>query len=328
MPRLNYGTLLENVVIVEVTRACLQRSAPGSALAFASSFSMPPLTQCWAGPSDSHSNPAFDQACARRLAERAPTMTSPADLWSRCVRNAPMLPVCRYREPAANDVVSELAGPNGALLAAMLAAHEHRILFQWINDDGARYGETGDGSPSSCSEVARTAEYAAALMDRPVSGTSVHVNGKFPGSVGALEQWLGSGPIAAAPVRIGFLDPDTYIDGKTNVSQLGHQRWLRALAHGCERSVSVLFMMCQNRGSKNIERNKNLELFDGDEKRLFARSLVFEGGNFQAGIKIRWTTEEISSVVAQIGEHVQRAWSAWVPKLPNLKVHVDGTPSN
>lgn len=55
-PRLNYGTLLENIVVLETTRICLDRLPPDDSLAFASAFAMPPLTQ-------THRIWAFGQFC-------------------------------------------------------------------------------------------------------------------------------------------------------------------------------------------------------------------------------------------------------------------------
>ena len=52
MPRLNYGTLLENNVVLEATRLCLDQIGGEDRFAFASAFAMPPLTQCWCRPAE------------------------------------------------------------------------------------------------------------------------------------------------------------------------------------------------------------------------------------------------------------------------------------
>jgi len=60
MPRLNYGTLLENIVVLESTRLGLEHTAAEDALGFATSFAMPPITSLLAvqiGPHD----PALDK---------------------------------------------------------------------------------------------------------------------------------------------------------------------------------------------------------------------------------------------------------------------------
>jgi len=90
MPRLNYGTLLENIVVLEATRLSLDQIGGEDRLALASAFAMPPLTQCWCRPAEEPN---------------------------------------RYT-----------GGPNGALLAAMLAAQRRRAIRLWVNDDAGRYG--------------------------------------------------------------------------------------------------------------------------------------------------------------------------------------------
>ena len=61
MPRLNYGTLLENVVTLEVARLCFDLSAAGEAMAFATAFAMPPLTQCWTmSMTEQNNSPVFN----------------------------------------------------------------------------------------------------------------------------------------------------------------------------------------------------------------------------------------------------------------------------
>ena len=70
MPRLNYGTLLENIVVLESTRLGLEHTAAEDALGFATSFAMPPITQCWCKVSEDAGNPRFNHAFLLRLGTR------------------------------------------------------------------------------------------------------------------------------------------------------------------------------------------------------------------------------------------------------------------
>ena len=40
MPRLNYGTLLENIVVLESTRMCLDRCSGNGPIGFATAFAL------------------------------------------------------------------------------------------------------------------------------------------------------------------------------------------------------------------------------------------------------------------------------------------------
>src|SRR5688572_2494983 len=97
MPRLNYGTLLENIVVLEASRACLSLLGEEDGLAFASSFAMPPLTECWASPGDVASSPAFRFSYLQALAAFESAATTVQGLWSLCLNSYPDIPVCPYR---------------------------------------------------------------------------------------------------------------------------------------------------------------------------------------------------------------------------------------
>ena len=59
MPRLNHGTLLENLVVLEVVRVLTRR--PEATVEFACSFAMPPLTLYWhRTPHEPTNNPRFN----------------------------------------------------------------------------------------------------------------------------------------------------------------------------------------------------------------------------------------------------------------------------
>ena len=89
MPRLNYGTLLENIVVTESTRICLDQSSVDEPVAFASAFAMPPLTQCWCKPSEVANSPCFNDAFLRQLAAKHSAPQTLEQFWSLCINNTP-----------------------------------------------------------------------------------------------------------------------------------------------------------------------------------------------------------------------------------------------
>jgi hypothetical protein len=327
MPRLNYGTLLENVVSLEVARLGFDRSADDEALAFATAFAMPPLTQCWArSMTEQNNSPAFNNAFLSQLAAGQNTPQSLREAWAICISNTPAVPVCRLRVAQPDNCLYNSGGPNGALLAAMLAAQRTREIHVWVNDDGGRYGEVPLALPSSQSEVPNTLARGAVLVGAQANGTAMYEPGMFPGTIPGLQAWLAQGAGNTTTVRVGFLDPDNYAEGQTQVTRDQHQRWLHILANNCERTFSAMFFSCHNRGTGNAARNQRLAWFHDDEVGLYPRSLVFEYGNHQTGVKIRWPADLIGQVAAELRRRIQAAWHEWSPQLGALTVHEDGQP--
>jgi hypothetical protein len=83
MPRLNAGTLLENIVVLEGARLAFDELEPEQGVAFATSFAMPPFTQCWSRPNEA-STPPVQSPGARRAggSEVAPRSISSSALGS------------------------------------------------------------------------------------------------------------------------------------------------------------------------------------------------------------------------------------------------------
>jgi len=219
------------------------------------------------------------------------------------------------------------AGPNGALLAAMLAVQRRREIHLWINDNAERYGKVA-AQASTEGNAAGTLGNAAMLLEARAAGTTTDVLGWFPDTIARLGGWLRDGQGRNAVIRIGFLDPDNYAEGKTQVSPHAHRDWLRVLATGSQNVLSAVFSGCQNRGSGNAARNQRLASFHGDEVALYPRSLVFEHGNFQTGVKIRWPEQSRDHVVGDLERQVRATWRAWHPSLGSLTVHIDGHCAN
>jgi hypothetical protein len=148
----------------------------------------------------------------------------------------------------------------------------------------------------------------------------------FPGTIPGLQAWLASGTGNSATIRVGFLDPDNYAEGQTQVTRDQHQRWLRVLANNCEGTISAMFFSCQNRGPGNAARNQRLAWFHEDEVGLYPRSLLFEYGIHQTGVKIRWPADLIGQATAELRQRILAAWYGWSPQFGALTVHEDGTP--
>src|SRR4051794_1163651 len=112
MPRLNYGTLLENIVILESTSVCLDAVIPDQSLGFASTFAMPPLTQCWCKPQDEASSPGFSHAYLQRIVGPDIQSQDLRQFWSLCLKNEPNIQVRMFHQQLPNQMFST-AGPNG-----------------------------------------------------------------------------------------------------------------------------------------------------------------------------------------------------------------------
>jgi len=315
MPRLNYGTLLENIVVLEATRLCLDQIGGEDRLAFASAFAMPPLTQCWCRPAEEPNNPLFTHQFLLELSKQSHPPQTLKQMWSLCMRNTPHLPVQNYLKDEPNRYTT--GGPNGALLAAMLAAQRRRAIRLWVNDDAGRYG----------AGLVKTHVQAGLLAGVQAIGTTSDVGGAFPHTIPVLRDWLCAGLDRADSIRIGFLDPDNYAEGLSQVTPKDHQCWLRVLADDCGRVLSVMFSGCQNRGQDNAARDRRLASFHADAAEFYPGSLVFEYGNFQTGVKIRWPDDAIDRALANLCERVEAAWQGWSRLMGPLTVHRNGTPA-
>jgi len=142
-------------------------------------------------------------------------------------------------------------------------------------------------------------------------GSTLDVVGLFPFTIPCLADWLANGAGRGTTVRVGFLDPDNYAEGKTQVSPADHQHWLRILASGATNVLSATFSGCQNRGTRNDARNLRLASFHNDEVALYPQSIVFEYGKFQTGVKVRWPANAIHEVIADLHRMVESAWRRW-----------------
>ncbi|MBY0232313.1 MAG: hypothetical protein K2W96_23800 [Gemmataceae bacterium] len=324
MPQLNLGTLLENIVILEATRLVLAQ-APEERLLFASSFAMPPLTECWAG--DGTPPADFSQGSLARLAQLPQLALGGEEdgtirqFWALCWNNAPprasALPICRYRKIPRNSHRRMNGGPNGALLASMLAFQQGRAMRLWVNDDtqDPRYGEESPNTPTTVSECPQTLKYAARLVGvEPPDQLADCPPWRFPHSIstppGSLSEWLSQVGAGDGSPRIGFLDPFMYGagDDEARVRPEDHQLWLGTLADRCNRVLSVTFS-----GRAHANPDPRVLAFHNDGVEQYPYSLMFSHGYFRTGVKIRWPAESIEVLTTTLQERVENVWGRWSP---------------
>ncbi len=321
MPRLNHGTLLENLVVLEVARTL---GALAETLEFASAFAMPPLTQCWhKTPQERGNNPRFNSDRVAGLLGgtiQPGRASSYSALLLDCLRNSPDLPVVPYADSSAAALPQ--GGPNGALLVALLrrqAGQKTRIWSNDIVDSSARYrGAQHDAS----SECPRTREYAESL--RPAARGTVPSDDfcglEFPSSAGTLAAWRQS-----CEVRLGFLDPDSYVATGAaqpgQVDRAGHARWLHALSGRTSTTAGMMFFA--NRSA--LARPALMRAFHDDAVTDFPHSVVFRHGNYMVGVKLRGARGNSLGAVVR---GVEKAWASWariVGRNPSgLSSYLDG----
>jgi hypothetical protein len=240
--------------------------------------------------------------------------------WSFSMKNRPNLAVRTFHNP---EQMYTSAGPNGALLVSMLTAQRNRHIHLWINDNAERYATVREPAGSEVD----TLTGAGLLVGVQATGSTFDADGLFPVILPRLTDWLAKGPGRRTTVRVGFLDPDNYAEGQTQVSSADHQHWLRVLAKDSAHVLSATFSGCQNRGPGNVARNQRLASFHKDEVALYPQSIVFEYGNFQTGVKVRWPDGSIDSVVADLRRRVDAAWRGWSRSLAALTTHLNGRPA-
>jgi len=326
MPRLNHGTLLENLVVLEVTRVLA--AAAETTFEFACAFAMSPLTQCWHKTQhEPANNPRFNANVMANLRHgdlQVGVPTSYSALLLDCLQNAPNLPVVPYTLPGAAHLY-QFGGPNGALLAALLRRRHGQAIRIWSNDlvgPGARYH--GAAAPNAATECPRTNEYADALSagNGGAAGVDAFCDLEFPASVAAMAAWRGAGK-----ARIGFLDPDSYvangIPAPGQVDSLGHVCWLTNLHHDALCTAGIMFFASQNAPN----RPALIAAFHNDAVGEYPHSVVFRHSNFMVGVKLRCHGEDPMPLIIAGLRDSWDAWSAMVGRPSDgLRWHVDGQP--
>jgi hypothetical protein len=307
MPRLNHGTLLENLAVLEVTRVLTAN--PEATVEFACSFAMPPLTQCWHRTQrELVNNPKFNAAVMANLLNgnfAVGASTSYMALLYGCIANAPNLPVVPY---ARNDATKfcEFGGPNGALLAGLLTRQQGQNLRIWSNDLGDDQGRYRSVlAIDATSECPRTTEYAATLLPGigPVPEINSFCGQEFPDSVATMALWRGR-----CAVRIGFLDPDAYVGPTVSregqIGSVAHCQWLTNVH--CDSEITTGIMFFANRDARR--RPALIAAFHDDARDDYPDSVVFCHGNYMVGVKLRCND---SARIRCIIDSVRGAWMLW-----------------
>jgi hypothetical protein len=212
MPRLNYGTLLENIVVLESTRMCLDQSSADELLAFASAFAMPPLTECWCKAVDAANSPCFSETFLRQLSAKHVPPQTLEQYWSLCINNVPNAAIQRISGRTCPDL--SRWGPNGALLACMLTAQRQRQIHLWINDNGERYGTVQPTPPSIEPDCSGTVSMAGLLVGTQGGGKASEIASWFPDTIPNLADWLAKGPGRARRFESASSIPTTTLKAK------------------------------------------------------------------------------------------------------------------
>jgi hypothetical protein len=324
MPRLNHGTLLENLVVLESTRVLAPAQA--TSVEFASAFAMPSLTQCWhRTPAESGNNPRFNAGVMTNLLNGAIPVgaaTSYSALLRVCLQNLPHLPVVPYAW--ANAVHRcDFGAPNGALLAALLRRLLGQTMRIWSNDlvdQQARYH--GGPAQNAATECPRTNMYADALSGGYGGqiGVDTFCDQAFPSSIQAMTNWCGQ-----CVVRIGFLDPDSYVAARNpepgQVDSIDHTRWLTNLHRHTNRAAGIMFFANQDAN----RRPALIAAFHNDALGDYPHSVVFRHGIYMVGVKLGCPEGNILQGIIDGVRDAWLAWSALIGRDANaLSWYVDG----
>lgn len=325
MPRLNHATLLENLVTLEVTRVLA--SSPETTLEFASAFSMPPLTQCWhRNEAERRNNPRFNASVMTDLINGNRNVGDPTSysaLMLDCLQNAANRPVVPYAGADA-DHLYPFGGPSGALLAALLRRRLGQDIRVWSNDLAGVQGRYHGGGLNAGTECPHTREYADMLADGGGGlGVDSFCSQEFPASISSMAAWRNP-----CKVRIGFLDPDSYVAdntaGEGQVDSEGHRDWLANLYPDAVCTAGIMFFSNQQADA----RPQLIATFHNDAFQDYPRSVVFRHNRFMVGVKLRCYEHDPTWAII---DGVQKAWNAWssvVGRPPDaLSLYVDGQAS-
>jgi len=288
MPRANEGTLLENVVLVEVARLVLEQTPNGAIVEFVNSFVMPPLSQ-WNSKSS-------DRGMTGTALERITNMDILGSSYTALMK--------LVLQPDRSK------GPSGALLFCLLAAMEQRTARFWLNDlddDNAqlRY-------PDETSRFDHVPQVASQLLNQSLEDFAVSSVGQpFPQSLNVLQaqltNWNQEGKAAA---RIGYLDPDFYApngraDDSPQTDSDSVRRYLQLLKNNFVGPVVSAHFTCNQMGSELQKQVLGL-LRDGTAEGF--NCCVFSHRHFAVVIHhANWPTTSIN----EIETRVRDSWSEW-----------------
>lgn len=279
MPKLNAGTLLENLVLVEAADLLLGVAETAAEdLLFANAFAMPPVST-WSGTGAGFSDDDLDRVSETRDVNVG--------------RYAELLRTVLRLDPS--------RGPNGAVLVGQTAARRGRRVRMWLNDiEGSTH------YANVPAELERLEEVLTAVGAPDALAEKAKVCGKlpFPLSMISLKEWLTERRVGVAPM-LGYLDPDAYTltrraDACTNAES--HRAWLRALRSAAP-SFAVHFMANQTAA---LRRKLISGMEDDAAAAGWAHRVTFEYGNYCV-----FVASSRAELAAALEATTQDAWTKW-----------------
>ncbi|MGE4164090.1 MAG: hypothetical protein AB7G23_20375 [Vicinamibacterales bacterium] len=283
MPIQNVGTLLENLVLVEVARDLL---ADAEELVLCSSFAMPPLSE-WRHNAQ---NVGFGPAELDRVADGdfQPDDAGFTALLGRGLRAGRNL------------------GPSSVLLTLLLARVEQKGTRVWLNDLA-----TGGHYPETISALRRIRQVVALLtgLEDDQAHPPTITGDAYPGSTAGLRPFLDAAPPQAP--RLGFLDPMRYVRGVregNQTSSVDHRRWLELLRSGAGGPVVAVHFT----GNSNQPLlRQEIQSMLADARAVECTGLrVFKRQHY-AVVVATWGSASVESIEAG----VQGAWEGWVASI-------------
>lgn len=220
MPRANVGTLLENIVLVEVTKSLLANSVKGNVIDFINSFVMPPISEWRSKVSDY----GLDPNSLTHVSGRPGLSADYTSLMAACHR------------------YDSARGPNGALLFNLILRISDRIGRFWLNDapdENMRY----TNEPFDLAALNPATD--AILRTTSVSSEVATCRRLFPDSLLDLEKQLNHWRIQSSAARLGYLDPDMYAPtqrepNSAHTDSSSVRRFLSLLGYGYDAPVACV----------------------------------------------------------------------------------------
>lgn len=317
MPKLNEGTLLENIVLIETARLALASTPIEIPVDFANSFALPPL-EVWTFGEKTDVCLNLDRL--NRLFEfRFLLPNSYPDLLRACL--------CGRLD----------GGPNGALLVALLAGRERRAIRMWLNDlprsdrPGSEGQERYPGTISKLAELGAVLHEADSKVDPP---TLAICDASYPLSLEHLRQSFDQWARQEKPgARLGYLDPDHYQFGPPDRSRLAqpitssedHKEWLGLLS----RDNVPLILSVHFTGGRfpSVTKERVIRLREDAQDCGYDWSLGIKRGNHNVVVSGRYNIDREGALRlgSDLAEAIRQAWDNWIAFTGggSHKIHID-----
>lgn len=284
MPRANVGTLLENIVLVEVANSLVQRTSEG-VIDFINSFVMPPISEWRVKRSDY----GLDSSSLGSLLQLEISGTDFLSLMALCTR------------------FCSSGGPNGALLFNLFLRLTNRCGRYWLNDlpdEEMRYrGESF--SLDALNEVAVKILNSAGFLCNIKSEIATNRH-PFPKSldhlVTTLRNWEKNPPVA----RMGYLDSDQYAVNERSLESPqtdsdSVRKFLSLMRSNFEGPIASVHFTTNKMQSV---REAQIEGLKKDGAANGYDAYVFEHCRYAVVVHYRLCDEDFA-------DRVQNAWNRW-----------------